>query len=353
MIKKIGIVLFILALVLAAVNYEFILNALGGEKPTRTINTVEARMLFREDPTLDELVTALHAKKVIASMDEARAMAKELKLTDDQLEGGKYVVLPGTTLENLLLGFKRGEDGRGKSEVLVNVIFNNCRDLNDVAKNVSICIAADSASLSESLLSVETLTKYGFAKAQMPAMILPKKYEMEFDTNAEEFVAFMASKFKEFWTPERMQKLNAVGLRSQSQAVTVASIVYSEQGRIKEEWPIISALYLNRMKKGMKLQSDPTFKYCWGHELDDVQILTAKHRDIDCAYDTYKINGLPPGPICITPAKVVDAVLNRADVDYIYMCAKPDFSGEHNFTASDKQHINNANAYQKWIRTQI
>jgi len=326
---------------------------LGRDKPERTINTVETRLLFREDPTIEELVSTLHAKKIIASMDKTRALAKELKLTDDQLEGGKYVVLPGTTLENLLLGFKRGENGRGKSEVLVNVIFNNCLDLNDVAKNVSVCIAADSASLSEFILSPETMSKYGFTKAQMPALILPKRYDMEFDTNAEEFVAFMASKFKEFWTPERMQKLNNIGLKSQSQAVTVASIVYSEQGKIQEEWPIIAGLYLNRVKKGMKLQSDPTFKYCWGHELDNVQILTAKHRDIDCDYNTYKINGLPPGPICITPAKVVDAVLNRADVDYIYMCAKPDYSGKHNFTASDRQHINNANAYQKWIRTQI
>jgi UPF0755 protein len=110
---------------------------------------------------------------------------------------------------------------------------------------------------------------------------------------------------------------------------------------------------LNRIKKGIPLQSDPTFKFCWGHELDDVQILTHKHRDIDCPYNTYKIRGLPPGPICVTPAKVVDAVLNRADVDYIYMCAKPDYSGQHNFAVSDAQHVKNAKAYQKWIRTQI
>ena len=269
------------------------------------------------------------------------------------MEGGKYIIAPKGKIKDVLLGFKRGEDGKGRDEVLVNVIFNTCRDLNDVAKSVSVCIAADSASLFDYMVAPETLSKYGFTREQMPAIILPKQYEMEFDTNAEDFLAFMASKFKEFWTEERMQKLRLVGLSSQSQAVTVASIVYSEQGKVQDEWPIIAGLYLNRVKKGMKLKSDPTFKFCWGHELDNVQVLTGKHRDIDCPYNTYKINGLPPGPICITPAKVVDAVLNRADVDYIYMCAKPDYSGEHNFTASDTQHIKNAKAYQKWIRTQI
>ncbi|MCR9173245.1 MAG: endolytic transglycosylase MltG [bacterium] len=353
MVKKIGLVAFILALVLAAVNYDLIVDFIRGDKAARTINTVEQRLLFEKDPTMEELIDALHAKKIIADKEEIRSLVKELNLTEDQLEGGKYVILPETTLRNLMLGFQRGENGRGKDEVLVNVIFNTCRDLNDVAKSVSVCIAADSADLFDYMVSPETLSRYGFTKAQMPAIILPKQYKMEFDTNAEEFVAFMAGKFKEFWNEERLAKLKAIGLKSQSQAVTVASIVYSEQGKVQEEWPIIAGLYLNRIKKGMKLQSDPTFKYCWGHELDDVQILTSKHRDIDCPYNTYKINGLPPGPICITPAKVVDAVLNRADVDYIYMCAKPDYSGKHNFTASDAQHIRNANAYQKWIRTQI
>ncbi|GAB5418572.1 MAG: hypothetical protein Crog4KO_03290 [Crocinitomicaceae bacterium] len=350
MAKRIGLLAFVVVLVLAVINYDLIV---GWFFASKSINKTEVKVLLREDPNLDELLETLHAKKVIADIDEAKELAAEINLKGDELEGGKYIIAPQTKLKDLLLAFQRGKDGRGKGEVLVNVIFNNCRDLNDVAKNVSVCVAADSASLFDYMVDGEVLSKYGFTEAQMPALILPKQYEMEFDTNPEEFVAFMASQFRDFWTDERKEKLRSVGLSSPSQAVTVASIVYSEQGRIQEEWPVIAALYLNRIKKGIKLQSDPTFKFCWGHELDDVQILTAKHRDIDCSYNTYKIKGLPPGPICITPAKVVDAVLNRADVDYIYMCAKPDNSGRHNFTASDTQHIKNARAYQKWIRTQI
>lgn len=348
--KRIGILVFLAALVLAVVNYDLIVGWFFAPK---SINKTEVKVLLREDPNIDQLLETLHAKQVIADIEEAKELAAELNLKDDELEGGKYIIAPQTKLKDVLLAFQRGKDGLGKGELRVNVIFNTCRDLNDVAKSVSVCIAADSASLFDFMVDAETLSKYGFTEAQMPALILPKQYEMEFDTSPEDFVVFMAEQFREFWTEERKQKLRAVGLTSPSQAVTVASIVYSEQGKVQEEWPIIAGLYLNRVNKGIPLQSDPTFKFCWGHELDDVQILTAKHRNIDCSYNTYKIKGLPPGPICITPAKVVDAVLNRADVDYIYMCAKPDYSGRHNFAVSDSQHLKNASAYQKWIRTQI
>jgi UPF0755 protein len=129
----------------------------------------------------------------------------------------------------------------------------------------------------------------------------------------------------------------------------VASIVYSEQSRDTEEWPIIAKLYLNRLNIGMKLQSDPTFKYCWGDELDGVERLLNKHKNIDCPYNTYLYSGLPPGPICVPPAEVVDAVLNPADVNYLFMCGKPGGQG-HNFAVSNSQHERNAAVYRKWLK---
>jgi len=350
MAKRIGILVVLVLAVLAIVNRDLIISWFSEEK---TINNHNVKVLLREDPNLDGLLKTLHGKKIIADIESAREIAEELGIKDGELEGGKYIVEPGRPVEKVLQGFKRDKNGKGKDEKLVNVIFNTCRDLNDVAKSVSDCIAVDSTSLFEYLVNPETLKKYGFSKEQMPALILPKQYQMEFDTNEEEFVEFMAARFREFWTEDRKQKLAQIGLKSPSQAVTIASIVYSEQGRIQEEWPIIASLYLNRLDKGMKLQSDPTFKFCWGRELDNVQVLTYKHREIDCPYNTYKVYGLPPGPICITPAKVVDAVLNHANVDYIYMCAKPDYSGEHNFAVDLNDHNANAKAYQAWIREQL
>jgi UPF0755 protein len=150
-----------------------------------------------------------------------------------------------------------------------------------------------------------------------------------------------------------MVKLKTVGLNAPSEAVTLASIVYSEQSRRAEEWPVIAGLYLNRIKQGVKLQSDPTFKFCWGDQLKGVQRLLAVHRDIDCAYNTYKIKGLPPGPIYLPPVGVVEAVLNPDKNDYIFMCAKPDYSGTHNFTASGAEHAKNATAFQNWLAAEL
>ena len=184
-------------------------------------------------------------------------------------------------------------------------------------------------------------------------MFLPNTYKMYYDTDQKEFIERMSNEFKSFWSVERLSKLKKIGLRKPSEAVTLASVVYSEQGRVSEEWPVIAGLYLNRINQGIKLQSDPTFKFCWGDKLDGVQRLLNVHRDIDCPYNTYKINGLPPGPICIPPTEVVDAVLNRDDNNYIFMMAKPDYSGRHDFTVDYSDHERLAKIYQNWLAKEI
>lgn len=121
---------------------------------------------------------------------------------------------------------------------------------------------------------------------------------------------------------------------------------------MEEEWPIIAGLYLNRYKKGMKLESDPTFKFCWGSELDGVERLLNRHKKIDCPYNTYLYSGLPPGPICIPPGEVIDAVLNPAQTDYLFMCGKPGGQG-HNFAVTNREHEKNVAVYRKWLRAYL
>jgi UPF0755 protein len=211
----------------------------------------------------------------------------------------------------------------------------------------------DSAKLVTYLLDGNTLNRLGFSVEQLPALFIPDTYKMFYDTDEKLFVDRMAAEFKQFWNSDRKAKLKNIGLNSPSQAVTLASIVYSEQSVNSDEWPIIAGLYLNRINQGMKLQSDPTFKFCWGEKLKGVQRLLNIHREIDCPYNTYKIKGLPPGPICLPSPKVVDAVLNRANVNYIFMCAKPDYSGRHNFAVSGAEHLKNAAIFQKWLATEL
>jgi UPF0755 protein len=298
---------------------------------------------------LDELIEVLISEGIIEDDKNFREYISDNELSENDFAAGKYAILSGTQLHDLVNGFIKNAEGNGNAEIKVNVVFNRCRTIEDVGMNISKCILADSARIVDHIYSEQTLQKYDFTKEQIPALFLPKTYQLYFDTDAEEFVSFMADEFKEFWTDERSGKINAIGLKYPSQVVTIASIVYSEQSRMSEEWPIIAGLYLNRYRKGMKLESDPTFKFCWGDELDGVERLLNKHKNIDCPYNTYLYNGLPPGPICIPPAEVIEAVLNAKETDYLFMCGKPGGQG-HNFAVTNRQHEQNVAVYRKWLR---
>lgn len=315
----------------------------------RTINTSETVILIRESFTAVELADFLIEKKLINDKAAFLKIAANNNLNKSTVAKGKYIILQGETYSQLVEGFIKTENGHGKDEVMVNVIFTPTRDIKTMAKEVEKCLLLDSAKLVQYLSNPETLNKFGFTPEQLPALFFPGHYKMYFDTDEVQFVDAMAAEFKTFWTPERKRALQKIGLTTQSQAATLASIVYSEQSRHSDEWPTIAALYLNRLKINKKLQSDPTFKFCWEGKLDGVNRLLGKHREIDCAYNTYKYAGLPPGPICLVPKEVVEAVLNPDKVNYLYMCAKPDYSFRHNFEFSDVEHVKNASAYQKWL----
>jgi UPF0755 protein len=210
--------------------------------------------------------------------------------------------------------------------------------LDQLSKKVSETILIDSTTLSSYLNNPSTYSKYGFSKEQFPAMFIPNTYKVFYDTDEKQFVEKMAKEFKKFWTPERMEKLNEINLSSPSELYTLASMVYLEQSRKEDEWSDISKLYLNRMEINMPLQSDPTFVYCWGDELKGVTRLLYEHRDIDCAYNTYKMQGLPPGPICLVNARVLEASLNPSDVNYLYMYGD---GTRHYFSRNYSGHIRN------------
>ncbi|MFT5858904.1 MAG: UPF0755 protein [Flavobacteriaceae bacterium] len=315
---------------------------------TRTINNSEVKLLFREDPSANVLAAKLVTEGILSDEKTFHDFVKKESIDSNSFAAGKYVILSGTHLDDLINGFVKAENGHGKSEVKVNVTFNRCIDIQDVGANIGQCILADSASLVSYILDPATLKKYGFTKEQVPALFIPKQYQMYFDTDAAEFVELMATEFRDYWNDERMAKLKANGLSSPSQAVTLASIVYSEQSRVSEEWPTIAKLYLNRIRRGIPLEADPTFKFCWPDRLKGVEHLLDIHKNKDCPYNTYLHKGIPPGPICLPPYDVVNAVLNPADVDYIFLCG--DGTGHHNFASTNSEHNKNVAAYRIWLK---
>ena len=318
-----------------------------------SINTGSEFFYIKEPMSLIELANRLEKEGFISNKTAFISVGEYKGIAPNEIALGKYEIQPFTSFRTLLNGFTLNSNGNGNGEIEVEVTFNNCITSNDLAKKVSKCLFIDSAKLITLLNDSATLSKYGFTAQQFPAMFIPNTYKFYYDTDEKQFVERMAKEFKLFWTNERKAKMKNIGLSSPSQVVTLASIVYSEQSIVSQEWPIIAGLYLNRLDKGIRMQSDPTFKFCWGDKLKGVQRLLNVHRDIDCEYNTYKIKGLPPGPICFPSSKVVDAVLNRSKVDYIYMCAKPDYSHRHNFAVSGADHMKNAKAFQNWLAGEI
>ena len=321
-----------------------------------TINKNEASFYILKETNLEQLAAELKKNGIIDDTESFIAVGEYKDLSAKKIALGKYIIAPNTKIKDLLNGFKINSKGNGNGEVEVEVTFNSCRgfqQLNQMSKKVSGSIQLDSAALMDYINNPETMEYYGFSKEEFPAMFIPNTYKMFYDTDEKAFTERMAREYKSFWNAERMKQLQDLGLNTPSQLYTLASIVYSEQSRIDDEWPIISKLYLNRLDSGEKLQSDPTFKFCWGNDLDHVQRLLYEHRDIECEYNTYKNRGLPPGPICLVSSNVLNAVLNPVDVDYIFMCARADYSGRHNFTKLYREHAQNARRFQNWISEEL
>ncbi|MNJ85034.1 putative aminodeoxychorismate lyase [compost metagenome] len=351
MFKKGLIVVGVLAIIGVAVGWKHIGAFFNGR--TSSANAKATRVAVDNRKSLKEIAETFKTAGVVDDVDAFLSLAEYKELTNAKIGSGMYEIQPGTNYRTLLNGLTLNSSGNGNAEIEVLVTFNNCKTIHDLCVKVASCIMVDSTELEEYITNSETLNKYGFTLEQIPALFMPNTYKMFYDTSKEAFLERMAKEFKNFWTPARMEKLKAVGLKSPSQAVTLASIVYGEQSKNASEWPIIARLYLNRLNTGMKLQSDPTFKFCWGDQLEGVQRLTYEHRNKDCPYNTYLYNGLPPGPISMPPTGVVEAVLSPDNNDYIYMCAQPNYDGLHNFAKDYADHAKYAAEFQKWLAAEI
>ncbi|RZL15585.1 MAG: endolytic transglycosylase MltG, partial [Pedobacter sp.] len=184
--------------------------------------------------------------------------------------------------------------------------------------------------------------KHGFTTENIYTMFIPNTYEIYWNVSPDAFFDKMYKEFDKFWTPERKQKATALGLDPQK-AVILASIVDYE-ALYDKEMPTIAGLYLNRLRQGILLQADPTVIYA--NNDFTVKRVTGALLRVDSKYNTYKYAGLPPGPIMMPSIKAIDAVLNREKNNYIYMCAKEDFSGYHNFAETQEEHDRNAKKYR-------
>jgi len=149
--------------------------------------------------------------------------------------------------------------------------------------------------------------------------------------------------YEKFWTAKRKAEAEKLGL-SPIQVSVLASIVYGETKKADEQ-ARVAGVYWNRLQAKMPLQADPTVVFAWKDF--SIKRVTSKYTALNSPYNTYKNVGLPPGPISIVPSDVIDRVLHLEHHQYIYFCAKEDFSGYHSFAVTYAEHMQNAANYQK------
>lgn len=285
--------------------------------------------------TFDDVVRIIENRKLVKDINSFEWVA-ELKKYPEKIKPGKYLIkknMSNNELVNLL---------RAGIQEPVMVIFNNARTKEQLAGKVSKNIEADSSHVLSLLESDDFITKYGFNSESIMTMFIPNSYELFWNTSAEQFFDRIASEYKQFWTEDRKDKAKMLGL-SQSEVSILASIVEQETIK-KDERPRVAGVYLNRIRKKMLLQADPTVIYAMGDFT--IKRVLKEYLDYDSPYNTYKYAGLPPGPICLPSISSIDAVLNSEKHDYIFFCAKEDFSGYHNFAKTAEQHAVNAAKYR-------
>ncbi len=221
--------------------------------------------------------------------------------------------------------------------------FHDLRQKEQFAGFVAKKIEPDSASIINLLDSASYVAKYGFTTNNVYTMFMPNSYQLYWNTSPEKFFKKMYASYEKFWTPERKQKAAALNLTPQEVSV-LASIVDAEALH-DAEMPAVAGLYLNRLKKGMKLEADPTVIFA----LNDFTIkrVLNKYLSYNSPYNTYLHTGLPPGPIMMPSVNAINAVLDYQHNDYLYMCAKADFSGNHAFASNMADHLVNAHKYQQ------
>jgi len=335
--KKIVLFILIIVLLIGAVIGYYAYDIIYGS----ALETEEERVAFyiKSNWDKEDVLNSLNTTAGLRRPELARRLMEKKNYQGDLVVPGKYTLRADMGLNELIDHLRAGN---GEEEV--QVTFNSARKLSELAGKVSVNIEADSAMIAERLAGPEVAAKYGFNSDTFISMFFPDTYRMEWDTDADEFIERMAAEYKRFWTAERIQKATNYGL-SQSEVSTLASIVQAEQQVHPDERKVIAGLYLNRLRKGMRLQSDPTVVYAVG-DFSINRVLT-KHLSTPSPYNTYIHVGLPPGPINLPSKQSVDAVLNADENRYIFMCAKADFSGYHAFATSLSEHNRNARAFQQ------
>lgn len=323
--SKMLVVCLLLAVVCAMAGALFVVPFGGGD--TR-------RIYVDSDDTVDSLMVKVRDASSLVGYAGFRVLAA-VDFVDGKPAKGMYEVKPGASIFDVYNRVKKGR------QTPVRLVVPSVRTVHELAGRLSQKLEMDSVSLDKALTDETLCGKYGYDSLSIVALFVPDTYEVYWTEDAGKLLERMKKAYDAFWNADRKAKADRMGL-TPMEVTTLASIVEEETSNEAEK-PMVAGMYYNRLKKGMRLQADPTVKFALRRfELKRV------YRDMlmtDSPFNTYRNAGLPPSPIRIPMQKSIDAVLNYTPSDYIYMCANEDFSGTHRFATTYEEHTANAQRY--------
>ena len=303
---------------------------------------------FNDDQTLIYIPTKQANKSFIK--EKIKSKVKKVQFTTflalaewsgywKQVKPGRYIIIKNSSIFSI---FRKLNGGRQDPVILT---INKFRTKNDLIKLVSSKFEFSEGQLSNFIYNNDSIKTFDLNAETFMTIIIPNTYEIYWNISPREFIKRMDRESDKFWNKHRLNKATDLGL-SKEQVYTLASIIEEETNN-DEEKPIMASVYINRLKKGMTLGADPTIKFAIGdftiRRIKGVHIKNSSKSP----YNTYTNKGLPPGPICTPSITTIDAVLNLKKTDYLYFCAKEDFSNSHNFAVTAEEHIKNARKYRR------
>lgn len=326
---KVGLSLFFFFVAVGCVLYYFIYF------PNVTVKD-EGIVYIRDGNTFDDVARKLEENGYIRNTYTFRRLAA-VKQYPRLIKSGRYRLrdrMSNNELVNML---------RSGAQETVNITFNNIRTFDQLASLLSRNLAVDSLRFMELVQDREMVTRLGFTTDNFIGMFIPNTYQVYWSITAEGFINRMHKEYERFWNDTRKAKVGQIGF-SPMDVIVLASIVEEETAN-PDEYEIIAGVYVNRLRKGIPLCACPTLRFSLGDFT--IRRVLEKHTRIESPYNTYKYKGLPPGPIRMPSLQVVNAVLNYREHDYLYFCAKSDFSGTHHFSKTLRQHNKYAREYHK------
>ncbi|MEG1555479.1 MAG: endolytic transglycosylase MltG [Bacteroidales bacterium] len=323
--------IFLLLLAIAVGGYAYYVIC------TPNTQKVSSVLWIPQEASFQQVVDSLKAHDMIKNEKNFRLVAKLMKY--ERVKPGKYKLEGNSSNYELVRMLRKGQHHP------VKFTFNNVRTKNQLIEKIGNRFFFEPKELESLINDPRFLESYGLTTENVMTVFIPDSYEIFYDVTARDFFEKMYASYQRFWTDNRKSLAQKMGLTPIEVAI-LASIVEEENYRESEK-AIIAGLYLNRLNIGMKLQADPTVKFAVGDF--SLKRILLKHTEIDSPYNTYLYQGLPPGPIRIPERSTLDSVLHYTHHDYLYMCAKEDLSGAHNFAKSPSQHAANAAKYHRAI----